>query len=291
MELRGVFVPLVTPLRGGGVDLESLRRLVERLVPCGIAGLVAGATTGESATLRGDELARVVTAAKEAARGRVPVLAGAGGADTRRAVEQARRVEEAGADGILSVCPCYVRPDQRGIRAHFEAVAAATRLPVVLYNNPVRAGARIENDTIRALAALPNVVGLKDCAGDVHQSMELLLEPPPGLAILTGEDALFYPMLALGAAGGILAAAHWATEAFVAVWRAVEANDHRRARALWTRLAPGVRLLFSEPSPAPVKALLHARGVIACPEVRLPLSGVSEGLRERLASLGGPCPP
>jgi 4-hydroxy-tetrahydrodipicolinate synthase len=196
-----------------------------------------------------------------------------------------QRAERAGADGILSICPFFVRPDQRGIRAHFEAVAASTGLPVVLYNNPVRVGVRMENDTIRTLAALPNVVGLKDCAGDVLQSQELLLDPPPGFAVLSGEDALFYPMLALGAAGGILAAAHWATEAFVATWRAVEENDHRRARALWARLAPGVRLLFAEPSPAPLKGVLHALGVIASPEVRLPLCAASEGLRVRLGAL------
>jgi 4-hydroxy-tetrahydrodipicolinate synthase len=117
------------------------------------------------------------------------------------------------------------------------------------------------------------------------QSMELLLDPPPGLAILTGEDALFYPMLALGAAGGILASAHWATESFVEVWRAVERNDHRRARRIWARLLPGTRLLFEEPSPAPVKHLLQAAGRIASGELRLPLVPPSAGLMRRLEAL------
>jgi 4-hydroxy-tetrahydrodipicolinate synthase len=144
----------------------------------------------------------------------------------------------------------------------------------------------MDNATIRALAKLPNVVGLKDCAGDLVQSSELLLEPPPGFAILTGEDAAFYPMLALGAAGGILASAHWATRAFVAVWRAMAGGDHRRARALWARLAPGVRLLFSEPSPAPVKQMLVDQGLLASAEVRLPLVPASETLQERLRAIG-----
>lgn len=285
MQLAGVWIPLVTPFRDGEVDVASLRRLVERLVPCGIAGLCAGATTGEALSLSDEELGEVIRAAREVAGGRVPVLAGAGDADTRRAVERVRVAEDAGADGILSISPYFVRPDQRGIRAHFQEVAGATSLPVVLYSNPARAGARMENDTIRALAELPNVVGLKDCAGDLAQSMELLLDPPPKLAILTGEDAAFFPMLALGAAGGILASAHWATEAFVAVWRAVAENDHRRARAQWARLAPGVRLLFSGPSPAPLKHLLCAQGVLASAEVRLPLVAPEEALRARIEAL------
>jgi 4-hydroxy-tetrahydrodipicolinate synthase len=288
MELAGVWIPLVTPFRDGELDLVSLRRLVERVVPSGIAGLVAGATTGEALSLTDAELGEVVRAAREAAGGRVPVLAGAGDADTRRAIARVRVAERAGADGVLSICPYFVRPDPRGVRAHFEAVAASTALPVVLYNNPARSAARMPNDVIRALAERPNVIGLKDCAGDLAQSMELLLDPPPRFAILTGEDALLFPMLALGAAGGILAAAHWATAEFVAVWRAVEDGDLRQARARWARLAPGVRLLFSEPSPAPVKHLLHAQGAIASPELRLPLVPPSATLQERLAALAAP---
>jgi 4-hydroxy-tetrahydrodipicolinate synthase len=271
MDLHGVYIPLVTPFRDGAVDLESLRRIVDRLVPCGIAGLVAGATTGESMALSGEELPAVIATAREAAWGRVPVLAGAGGADTRQAIAAVGRAERAGADGLVSICPYFVRPDQRGILAHFQAVAGATALPVVLYHHPGRTGVRMENDTIRRLAELPNVVGLKDCAGDLHQSMELMLDPPPRFAILTGEDALFYPALALGAAGGILAAAHWRTRSFVALWRAMEANDHAGARALWARLLPGIRLLFAAPSPSPLKLLLHAQGELASREVRLPL--------------------
>ncbi len=285
MQLEGVWIPLVTPFLASRLDLASLERLVEDLVPRGIAGLVVGATTGESLVLSGEEASALIRAAKAAARGRVPVLAGAGGSDTRAVVAAVRRAAEAGADGVLSVAPYFTRPDQRGMLAHFQAVAASSPLPVVLYNNPARTAARMHNDTIRRLAELDNVVGLKDCAGDVVQSMELLLDPPPGFAILTGEDALFYPMLALGAAGGILAAAHWATEWFVEIWRAVQQQDHGRARRLWARILPGTRLLFEEPSPAPVKHLLAGSGRIASGELRLPLVPPTEGLQQRLAGL------
>lgn len=285
MELRGIFVPLVTPFQGGALDLPSLGRLVERLLEAGIAGLVVGATTGESMTLSDDERDAAIRATRETARGRVPVLAGAGGADTRKAVADVERVERAGAEGVLSVCPYFVRPDQRGIRAHFEAVAAATSLPVILYHHPPRTGVRMENETIRRLAELPNVIALKDCAGDLQRSMELLLDPPPGFSVLTGEDALLYPALALGGAGAILASAHWATRSFVALWQAMEAGDHRRALALWRRLLPGIRLLFAEPSPAPLKRLLHAEGALASPEVRLPLLPPSAALEAALVEL------
>jgi 4-hydroxy-tetrahydrodipicolinate synthase len=287
VQLEGVWIPLVTPFRCSQLDLGSLERLVEGFVGKGISGLVVGGTTGESPVLSEEELPALVRCAKAAARGRVPVLAGAGGADTRAVIQTIGRAAQAGADGVLSVSPYFSRPDQRGILAHFRAVAASTPLPLVLYNNPSRTAARMHNDTIRRLAELENVVGLKDCAGDAVQSMELLLDPPPGFAILTGEDALFYPMLALGAAGGILAAAHWATESFVEVWRAMRKNDHHRARQLWVRLLPGARLLFEEPSPAPIKHLLAATGQLASGELRLPLVPPSDALKLRLAALGG----
>jgi 4-hydroxy-tetrahydrodipicolinate synthase len=286
MQLDGVWIPLVTPFRDSLLDIPSLRRLVDDLIPKGISGLVVGATTGESPVLSDEELSTLVRAAREAAGGRVPVLAGAGGPDTRRVIAAVERVARAGADGVLSICPYFSRPDQRGILAHFQAIAAATPLPIVLYANPSRTAVRMHNDTIRRLAEIENVIGLKDCSGDIVQSMELLLDPPPHLAILGGEDALFYPMLTSGAAGGILASAHWATESFVAVWRAVQRNDHRQALRIWARLFAGTRLLFEEPSPAPVKHLLAAAGRIASGELRLPLVPPSHALQRRLAALG-----
>lgn len=282
MELSGVWVPLVTPFRGGAVDFESMERLAEDLTSRGISGLVVGATTGEALALSEAEVLQSLRAVKRAVRGRVPVFAGVGGRSTAEAVASAKALEVAGAEGLLAVTPHYVRPDQRGILAHFEAIAAATRLPIVLYNIPSRTAARMENATIRQLAKIDHVVGLKDCAGDLAQSMELLLDPPPGFSILTGEDACFFTALTLGARGGILASAHWATEAFVETWRAVARDDLRAARALWARLLPAVRLLFEEPNPSPIKHVLHRTGKIASGELRLPLLEPTDRLKERL---------
>lgn len=282
MKLSGVWIPLVTPFRDGRLDLDSLGRLVDALVAKGVSGLVAAATTGESPLLSEDEQLEVARAVKACAAGRVPVLAGIGGADTRKACEAARRRTDLGVDGVLAVSPAFIRPDQRGLVAHFEAIAAATPLAIVLYNIPYRTGVNLTNETIRRLAQVPNIVGLKDCCGDVRQSTELLRDPPQGFSILTGEDASFFAMLSAGADGGILASAHWATETFVATWRAMRDGDLRRGRELWSGLARVVALLFEEPNPAPLKHLLHRAGLIESDEVRLPLLAPSAGLAGRL---------
>lgn len=285
MVLEGVWVPVVTPFHAGRVDVLSLRNLVEYLITQGASGLVALGTTGECPVVSLEEHLEVTRVVKETADGRVPVLVGAGGPDTHQVIELAKALEPLGVDGLLSVCPYYNRPSQAGLRAHFEALADATTLPIVLYNIPYRTGVNLENDTIRALAERSNIVGLKDSCGNLAQSMELLANPPKDFSILTGEDALFYVMLVLGAQGGILAAAHHATAQFVEVWRRVRANDHRAARTLFRPLAHSIALLFSEPNPAPIKALLFAKELIASAEVRLPLVPASETLQRQLLEL------
>jgi 4-hydroxy-tetrahydrodipicolinate synthase len=285
MEMRGVWVPVVTPFSGSSVDEEALAGLVASLIGKGVSGIISGATTGESTVLSDDERLRVASSAKKAAKGRVPVFAAAGGPDTAKTIAQIGSLRETGVDGILSVCPYYVRPDQRGIIAHFEAVASSTPLPVVLYNIPYRTGMNMTNETIRKLADIPNIIGLKDSSGDLRQSMDLLLNPPPDFSILTGEDAFFYSMLALGAHGGILASAHWETEAFVRVWLSAQRNDFAQAREAWKRLAPAIPLFFQEPNPAPIKHYLFHLGHIPSGAVRLPLVTPSPGLMQRLEAL------
>jgi 4-hydroxy-tetrahydrodipicolinate synthase len=283
--LQGVWVPVVTPFRTGRVDEQSLRNLVEHLISQGIAGIVALGTTGECPVVSNQEHLEIARVVKEAAAGRVPVLVGAGGPDTHKVIALVQALEALGVDGLLSVCPYYNRPSQAGLRAHFEALADATSLPIVLYNVPYRTGVNLENDTIRAIAERKNIVGLKDCCGSLHQSMELLAAPPRDFAIFAGEDALFYVMGTLGAQGGFLAAAHHATAQFVEVWRRIQANDHVAARQLWRPLARAVALLFSEPNPAPIKALLFAQKLIASAEVRLPLLPASEALQRAIGEL------
>jgi len=282
MKLRGVWVPLITPFIEGRVDERSLRDLVERLVEDGVSGLIALGTTGECPVVSTEEHLEVTRIVTDAARQRLPVLVGAGGPDTRHVCSLIERLEGLGVDGILSVCPYYNRPNQAGLRAHFEAVARSTTLPIVLYNIPYRTGINLENDTVRALAEQDNIVGLKDSCGNLQQSMDLLQNPPHDFSILTGEDALFYVMLALGADGGILASAHYETRTFVAVWQKMTANDHVAARALWKSLLDMVTLLFSEPNPAPLKYLLYMQGLIQGAAVRLPLVTASENLQEKL---------
>jgi 4-hydroxy-tetrahydrodipicolinate synthase len=280
LSLSGVWVPVVTPFLDGEVDEFSLRKLVDHLVGQGVSGLVALGTTGECPVVSVEEHLQIARTVHEAAAGRVPVLVGAGGPDTRKVIDLVSRLEQLGVDGILSVCPYYSRPSQAGILAHFEALSDSTPLPIVLYNIPYRTGANIENATIRALAERSNIIGLKDCCANWAQSSALLSDPPRDFAVLTGEDAQFYLMLALGAAGGFIAAAHHATAQFVQIFERLRANDHLGARKLWRALSQAIALLFAEPNPAPLKYLLYRQGLLASPEVRLPLAPVSAELRQ-----------
>jgi 4-hydroxy-tetrahydrodipicolinate synthase len=285
MLLEGVWVPVITPFHEGQLDAQSLRKLVDHLITQGVSGLVALGTTGECPTISAKEHLEIAKVVTTAAGGRVPVLVGAGGPDTRQVIELARQLEGLGVDGILSVCPYYNRPSQAGLQAHYEALAEATTLPIVLYNIPYRTGVNLENETIVALATHPNIIGLKDACGNLMQSMELLAEAPRDFSILTGEDSLFYVMLALGAQGGILASAHHATTQFIEVYNAFKANNHLTALGIWRTLTPVIKLLFSEPNPAPIKALLAARKLITSSELRLPLVPVTDALNQKLLNL------
>jgi 4-hydroxy-tetrahydrodipicolinate synthase len=214
--------------------------------------------------------------------GRVPVMVGISGNDTRKVVKTLRRLARHPLDGWLVTCPYYNRPSQDGLRAHFTHVAEATDRPILIYNIPYRTGVNLANDTLLALAELPNVAGVKDSSGDVAQSLALLRQRPEGFAVLTGEDAYFYTMLAHGGDGGILASAHLETETFVAVHERMAANDHHGARELWRTLEPLIPRLFREPNPMPIKHCLWRRGLIASPGCRLPLTGISAALTREL---------
>src|SRR5205085_7530551 len=184
--------------------------------------------------------------------------------------------------GYLVTCPYYSRPSQDGLYRHFAALAASTEKPVILYNIPYRTGVNLTNNTLFRLAALPNVVGLKDCCADMAQGFDLLRGRPAGLSVLTGEDALFYSAIAHGADGGILASAHVDPAAFAAVRDLFVGGDRAAALARWSGLVAVVGLRFAQPSPAPSKHWLWRDGLIASPELRLPMTGISAGLAERL---------
>jgi 4-hydroxy-tetrahydrodipicolinate synthase len=280
--IGGVWVPLVTPFRDGLIDLKSYRRLIEHYVAQGISGLFPLGTTGEAPTLDEAETDALLAETVEAVAGRVPVFVGIGGNATHKVIRTIRRVERYGFPGIVSVCPYYNRPGQDGLRAHFTAISEATDRRILIYNIPYRTSVNLANETVMRLAELENVVGIKDSAGNMTQSLELLANKPAGFSVLTGEDHLFFPLLCSGADGGILAASHIATGRFVDIARLVAANDHQAARAIWTPLQGLIARLFEEANPMPLKHCLWRQGLIASPECRLPLTSVSDRLRDEL---------
>lgn len=283
ISLNGVFLPLITPFLGDAVDLESYDSLIHHLVDAGAAGLIPLGTTGESPTVTPEERDQIVEATIESAAGRVPIYVGVGGNATRAVVASVQHLDRYDVDGYLVVCPYYNRPPQDGLLAHFKEVAASTDRSIIVYNIPYRTGVNLENETLLSLAEeCPNVVGVKDSSGSLAQTTDLIARAPKDFTILTGEDHFFFTVLANGAAGGILASAHLATETFVNVERYVRENDVQRAYGEWSKVAPVISLVFAEPNPMPLKHCLWRMGMIRSPECRLPLTQVSSRLRDEL---------
>ena len=280
--ISGLWLPIVTPFRDGAVDFQSYQQLIDHYLALGIDGLFPLGTTGEAPTLEEAEIDELVERTVERVAGRIPVFVGVGGNATRKVEKSLRRLERLAFEGIVSVCPYYNRPSQDGLVAHFRAIAAATDRDVLIYNIPYRTAVNLANESLLELAEVPNIIGVKDSSGSLPQSLDLLAHKPPGFSVLTGEDALYFTMMANGADGGILAASHVMTERFVEVKRRFAANDIAGARAAWAPLASLVPLLFAEANPMPIKHLLWRQGLIASPECRLPLTGVSDDLRRRL---------
>ena len=282
---QGLFLPLVTPFHDGELDETSLRRLVGHYARLPVDGLILAATTGEGLTLDENELHRLVavTAAALGEAGRqVPTYLGLSGSDTRKGVKALARTASWPINGYLIACPYYTRPSQEGLFRHFEALAETSTKPILIYNIPYRTGVNLRNETMLRLAAHARIVGVKDCCADAAKSFDLLRSRPSGFAVLTGEDALFYMALTQGADGGILASAHAETRAFAAIRDKLIARDLEGALADWRHLADLPRLFFAEPSPAPIKHWLWRAGLIANPEVRLPMTPVSQALARRL---------
>ncbi|HKJ00831.1 MAG TPA: 4-hydroxy-tetrahydrodipicolinate synthase, partial [Longimicrobiales bacterium] len=274
--LRGCGTALVTPfLDDGSVDEESLRALVEWQIEEGVDFLVPGGSTGEAATLTQEEHTRVVAITAEQARGRVPVVAGAGSNDTARAIRLSRAVVEAGATHLLHVSPSYNKPPQRGLVAHFTAIADAVDRPVVLYNVPGRTASNVEAATQLTLAAHPNIVATKEASGNLSQMGEILRGRPEGFSVLSGDDALTLPLVALGGDGIISVVSNATPRAMAELTRAALSGDTAAARALHHRLAPWMSAAFIESNPIPVKAALAAMGRLRN-VLRLPLVPLAE---------------
>jgi 4-hydroxy-tetrahydrodipicolinate synthase len=285
MRFSGVWLPVVTPFKAGEIDYAGYERLVDHYVRAGVSGVIPLGTTGESPTIDEAETEALVERTAATVAGRVPILIGVGGNDTRKVVKAVKRLQKHAVQGILSVCPYYNRPSQDGMREHFTRVAEATDRPILIYNIPYRTGVNLANETLLALAEVPNIAGVKDSSGIIAQSLDLLRQRPPGFAVLTGEDAFFYTMLAHGGDGGILASAHVETATFLSVYERMVANDHQGALKAWSRLEPMVPLLFKEPNPVPIKHCLWRQRLIASAECRLPLTRVSDALAKDLDRL------
>ena len=282
--ISGLWLPLVTPFREGRLDERSLLRLSRHYLGQPVDGLILAATTGEGLTLDEAETEHLTALAAAEVAGRLPLYLGLSGSDTRKLVKILSQRAAWPVEGYLIACPYYVRPSQEGLYRHFAALAEATDRPILIYNIPYRTGVNMTNETLLRLAELPNIVGLKDCAADAAQSAELLRRKPAGFSVLTGEDAQFHAALAQGADGGILATAHLRTEGFALVRDQLLAGNNAAAREVWHSLIDLVRLLFAEPSPAPVKFCLWQQGLIASPEVRLPMTEVTTALAARLST-------
>ena len=282
---KGLLPALVTPFRDGAVDEEAFVRLVERQVAGGVHGLVPVGTTGETATLSHDEHRRVVQLCVATARGRVPVIAGAGSNSTEEAIELVRHAKAIGADAALVVTPYYVRPSQEGLYAHYAAINEAVQLPVLVYNVPSRTGTDISNEVLARLAKLPNIVGVKDATGDLSRASMQRLMCGDDWVMLSGDDPTALGYLAHGGHGCISVTSNVAPEQTSALYTAVMAGDWAGALQHQDRLIRLHRSLFTDASPAPTKFALAHLG-LCTEDVRLPLVAASQAARtEVLAAM------
>jgi 4-hydroxy-tetrahydrodipicolinate synthase len=284
---EGASCAIVTPFKNGAVDGEALRSLARHLVAGGLDGLVVIGSTGEGATLTPDEKRRALEIVLAEARGRAFVVAGTGTNSTQQTVELSRAAREAGADGVMVVTPYYNKPTPDGLVRHYEAVARASALPIIVYNVPGRTGLNLTPATAARLARIEHVVAIKEAAGSVDQASELVAQT--NLTVLAGDDSLTLPMMAVGAKGIVSVVANVAPREVKALVVAAARSDLAAARALHARLYPLTKAMFIETNPGPVKHALHLLGFIA-DELRLPLVPVStengRAIEEALRTFG-----
>jgi len=288
--LFGCGTALVTPFtRDGDVDETALRALVEWQISEGVHFLVPCGSTGEAQTLNPAEHRRVVEITVEVANGRVPIVAGAGSNDTRKAIELSKDMAAAGATHLLHVSPMYNKPPQRGIIAHFRAVAETVELPIVIYNVPGRTGSNIEARTTLELASIPNIVAVKEASGNLGQIEHILRDRPPGFGVLSGDDSLTLPLMVMGGDGIISVISNATPRAMASLVEASAQGDYATARAMHELLSPWMAAAFVESNPIPVKAGLAMMGRIQN-VLRLPLVPLakqySDAVRVALVATG-----
>jgi 4-hydroxy-tetrahydrodipicolinate synthase len=279
---RGTFTALVTPFRDGGIDVAAFEQLIETQIAAGISGIVAIGTTGESPTLSHEEREQVIRVAVAKVNKHCLVLAGTGSNSTEHAIADTDRAEKLGVDAALLVAPYYNKPSEEGLFRHFKAIADATSLPIMLYNIPGRCSVDIVPDTVVRLAKeCRNIVSIKEASGSVERVSELRRRLPEAFTILSGDDSLTLPFMAVGAVGVVSVASNLFPSEVCALVHACESGDLKSAETSHRKLLPLFKDLFIEPNPVPVKAALGWRGAIS-PDVRLPLCEMSEANQARL---------
>jgi 4-hydroxy-tetrahydrodipicolinate synthase len=294
VDIRGCGTALVTPFRkDGSLDLDALRRLVQFQLRAGIDFLVPCGTTGETPTLEHAEYLAVVRTVVQEVAGRIPVIAGVGGNNTRKVIDLAAEVRGLGVQGILSVAPYYNKPSQEGLYQHFQAMAESTDLPIIVYNVPARTSSNIEPSTVARLAKIPNIIGIKEASGSIVQQMEVLAAVPPGFRVLSGDDSFTFPLMALGGVGIVSVISNEIPGEMTKLAHLLLEGKLEAARQLHFSLLPLMQVNFIETNPVPVKAALAMMGMIEevyrlpmvpmKPENRAKLEKVlaAQGLRQR----------
>jgi 4-hydroxy-tetrahydrodipicolinate synthase len=271
LSFTGLGTALITPFtRTGAVDEVAVRRLASRQADAGVHFLVPCGTTGEAPTLSAGERRRVIEIVADEIEGRAMVLAGAGGYDTREVIRSVQDARDAGAHGILSVAPYYSRPTQEGLYQHYRAIAESTKLPVMVYNVPSRTGCNVEPATLARLAGISNIVGVKEASGNLMQMNQICQVTPPEFLVLSGDDALALPLMAIGGRGLISVTSNQMPAEMVSLIEAAERGDFLSARRWHHRLLPLMQVNFVESNPIPVKFAMAAMGMCET-QYRLPL--------------------
>jgi 4-hydroxy-tetrahydrodipicolinate synthase len=284
-QFTGVGTALVTPFtRSGDLDEKSVRRLGRRQIDAGIHFLVPNGTTGENPTLTLAERIRIVEILVDEAAGKVPILAGAGGYNTKEVVHLADEMRKAGASGLLSVTPYYNKPTPDGLVQHFRAIADSTPLPIVVYNVPGRTGVNIDVNTLVRLSAIPTVVGVKEASGNLTQVCEICKAVPSDFIVLSGDDALTLPIMAVGGRGVISVVSNEIPKEMVDMTEAAERDEFAAARMIHSRIMPLMQINFVESNPGPVKAAMAAMHLLE--EVyRLPVTPPRPESKEKILAV------
>ncbi len=274
MQLKGAYSALVTPFSNGSIDEEAYRALIDWQIEKGIDGLVAVGTTGESATLSHDEHQKVIKICVEQAKGKVPVIAGTGGNDTREAIELTKFAKAAGADVSLQVTPYYNKPSQEGLVQHFKAIAKAAPMPQLIYNVPGRTSLNILPATLaRLFKEVPEVIGVKEASGNLRQVSEVVEYCGPDFQVLSGDDFTVLPLLAVGGCGVVSVVSNIVPDMMAGMCKAWFDGNFAEAQRLHFAMSPLNRAMFIETNPVPVKIALHLMGKMGS-ELRLPLVGL-----------------